>query len=638
VVVLVLLGIASGNASAIDYNWNNAAGGNWNVNTNWSPVGPPGASDNATLGTLSGAYTVQLTDPRSINNLTISSANATLAQSGNLSVASTGAFNMTAGTFGLSAGALDVVGSLDFSPGTTFNWTGGSIGSSSNGPMTLEGITAVTSSTGKTITGSTLQNTGTFRWSAGTISAGTANAGFTNASGGVIDFRNDGTPFAANTATLVNRGTIVKSAGEISSTTIGWAVDFRGGGTVDAQIGVLNFANGGFLRGGTTTFTNTGNQGGGTVNLTGGTFTVPNNAVFNAASANGVTLNWAGGTLQGDSASGTIAGVINVTGTVVVAGTTLTTAGMLNWQSGGLVQAAANGVVLTNTGTINFQADGTAFYLGSATLVNQGTLVKSAGPGTTGTAIGWAVISSGNINGNVGILNFASGLTNTGTVMVANGASITGSITSNSGGVVRSAPASLATDVATCGGPLTFNTGSTLAPGGVGATGALTVSGNLTLNSGSTLNINLNGTTAGTGFDRIRVGTGSTTALGGATLTGSTGPNFNPTSSDQLFILVNDNTNAISGTFNGLAQDGAGTLGGWNFKISYTGDFVGNKLSGGNDIVLYAFTPVPEPTGILGLTTLVGLAAARLRRHRRTRYEAAAPVTDPLPLQEFTRR
>jgi hypothetical protein len=33
-------------------------------------------------------------------------------------------------------------------------------------------------------------------------------------------------------------------------------------------------------------------------------------------------------------------------------------------------------------------------------------------------------------------------------------------------------------------------------------------------------------------------------------------------------------------------------------------------------VVLFNFTPVPEPAGILGIATLVGLVAARHRRRR----------------------
>ena len=57
------------------------------------------------------------------------------------------------------------------------------------------------------------------------------------------------------------------------------------------------------------------------------------------------------------------------------------------------------------------------------------------------------------------------------------------------------------------------------------------------------------------------------------------------------------------------------------FQVSYTGDITGSgiSISGGNDIVLYNFTPVPEPASVLAVCAaaagLFGLARrARLRR------------------------
>lgn len=76
-------------------------------------------------------------------------------------------------------------------------------------------------------------------------------------------------------------------------------------------------------------------------------------------------------------------------------------------------------------------------YSSTATLVNQGTIRKSAGT-LNPTIVGWPVTNSGALLNNVvNTLNFSGGVTNTGTVTMVNGATIGGTITSNSSGLVQ---------------------------------------------------------------------------------------------------------------------------------------------------------------------------------------------------------
>ena len=108
-------------------------------------------------------------------------------------------------------------------------------------------------------------------------------------------------------------------------------------------------------------------------------------------------------------------------------------------------------------------------------------------------------------------------------------------------------------------------------------------------------------------------------SLNGATLNVILG--YHPNAADRYFLIVNDGTDAIGSTFAGLpngqsrlfAFDGMAHTG-W---IYYTGDFASNSLVGGNDIVL-SFTPVPEPTGILGIA-LATIATGTILRRRRPR-------------------
>ena len=78
-----------------------------------------------------------------------------------------------------------------------------------------------------------------------------------------------------------------------------------------------------------------------------------------------------------------------------------------------------------------------------------------------------------------------------------------------------------------------------------------------------------------------------------------------------LFILLNDGSDAIGGSFSGLAQnDIVANYGGFDWRISYSADSVGNSFTGGNDIALMA---VPEP----GAALLGGLGMLALLRRRR---------------------
>jgi autotransporter-associated beta strand protein len=133
---------------------------------------------------------------------------------------------------------------------------------------------------------------------------------------------------------------------------------------------------------------------------------------------------------------------------------------------------------------------------------------------------------------------------------------------------------------------------STAALGGGGTVGALTANGtispgaspgrlscgNVTFGASSSLAIELNGNTVGSGYDQLNVG-------GSVNLTGAALPpltvGFLPAEGDQFIIVNNDGSDAITNTFDGLAEgavvsDGTGKF---NFRVSYLG-------GSGNDVVL----------------------------------------------------
>ena len=114
----------------------------------------------------------------------------------------------------------------------------------------------------------------------------------------------------------------------------------------------------------------------------------------------------------------------------------------------------------------------------------------------------------------------------------------------------------------------------TLSPGN--SPGLLTM-GDLTFDStGSTYVVELDGTTPGTQYDQADV-TG-VVILDGATL--SVSLRYAPAIADTFTIINNDGIDPISGTFNGLPEGSAITLGATTLTISYAGG------TGNNDVVL----------------------------------------------------
>ena len=115
---------------------------------------------------------------------------------------------------------------------------------------------------------------------------------------------------------------------------------------------------------------------------------------------------------------------------------------------------------------------------------------------------------------------------------------------------------------------------ATVAPGN--SPGIITVNGNYSQTSTGDLNIEIGGTTVGTQYDQLIVN-GTVTLNGDLNL--SLINSFVPTNGNTFTIIDNDGTDAVSGTFSGLAQGATVVLGNTTFQISYAGGT-------GNDVVL----------------------------------------------------
>ena len=122
-------------------------------------------------------------------------------------------------------------------------------------------------------------------------------------------------------------------------------------------------------------------------------------------------------------------------------------------------------------------------------------------------------------------------------------------------------------------GNITVVAGGTVSPGS--SAGRLTSIG-VTFSSGSTFRVELNGTTAGSGYDQLTVQSG-TVQLGGATLNATLG--FQSASNNTFTIINKTSAGAVGGTFNGLPENATLNISGIPFRITYAGGT-------GNDVVL----------------------------------------------------
>jgi autotransporter-associated beta strand protein len=165
-------------------------------------------------------------------------------------------------------------------------------------------------------------------------------------------------------------------------------------------------------------------------------------------------------------------------------------------------------------------------------------------------------------------------------------------------------------------GAVKVESGGTLAPGNaLGNTSKLQTGDMLLSSAGAKLAIEIGGTTIGgngvTGYDQLEAF--GEIVLNGGTLVGDLLGGFIPTPGTLFYIVVNDGTDPVQGTF---AEGSQVTIDGEPFNISYVGNFTGNPVTstftGGNDIVL-EYVPEPGSAALLACGA-VGLGLSRRRR------------------------
>ena len=254
--------------------------------------------------------------------------------------------------------------------------------------------------------------------------------------------------------------------------------------------GANRLTNNNNIAAGTAFATVTFNGAGGGYNLGGNSFGI-NEELVAANTAGDNTINndlFLGSSLAFTS---TTAGTnLILAGNLDLDGRTLTIAGAGNTEISGVISGTASNMTKTGAGTLQLSADNT--YDGS-TILNEGNLLLDGSD-----------ISESTVTVDGGTLS---------------GSGATGALT---------------------------GTGGTISPGT--SIGTMGVNGNLSLCPGSMLDIEINGKTAGTGYDQLIV-TGSA-ALYNPVLNLTYG--FTPEAGDSFIIINNDGADLVTGTFNGL--------------------------------------------------------------------------------------
>jgi large repetitive protein len=455
------------------------------------------------------------------------------------------ATNMSAPNFRLFSGALS--GGSDLTTTSTFLWDGGQMSGAGTtnvssgtatlqtGPLTLNrnftlsgnttfslGANSLTVSGGVTITNgatfdiqsgnllctctptpSSFANSGTLQKSA---TATTPNVGVPISGSGALDVVFGGLNLQANanfnTAALSANGSVNLNGPTI---TIG---SVSGAGTVAMVSGATNVS-------GAVTLTGTGGiaTSGGTLTLdgttsvpqmnqSGGTVTGSGNVSISANSS------WSGGTLAGTGSytipGGVTLAVSNASNPSTLSRTITNNGGTITYTPAVNVLTLSNGTI-DNSGTLDLQSDVGIAAVGTAAINNiaGGTLVRSAG--TTTEVIDPPVSNAGTILLQAANTKFSGGLTQT-------------------AGSTTLGPGNLAGTIAINGGILN---GSGTITGS-----AMTITGDYTQTSTGVMNVELNGTTAGTQYDQVDV-SGNVTLDG--TLNATLG--YSPAAGDFYDVL-----------------------------------------------------------------------------------------------------
>ncbi len=255
--------------------------------------------------------------------------------------------------------------------------------------------------------------------------------------------------------------------------------------------------------------------------------------------------------------------------------------GSLNAGSGGTVSLTTSGagaITTSNNVGTDITAATVTLAAGSGGIASTTNYLRLAATTVSASTSGNGpinLVEGDSVTVGTGDFNAGTGTTTMGggTFLTGSGRDIPGHVTVASGGTLGGTGTT---------GAITVQSGGHVAPG---TSPGILNSGNVSFSSGSNFDVELNGTTVGTQYDQLNV-TGSV-SLGNAKLNTSLG--FVPVNGDKFTIINNDGKDAVTGTFNGLAEGGSFTVSSTRFVISYVG-------GSGNDVVLTVNNDSTPPT------------------------------------------
>jgi autotransporter-associated beta strand protein len=543
-------------------------------------------STNIQVTTTAGDLTVggAIGDGGNGYQITQSGVNGTLTLGGNNTFS--GGMTFTSGG---TAGTLDINSAAAVGTGTFVINTGAVLDNTSSGPITLSNNNSIHFNGDFTFAGTHNLNLGTGAVSMNAAHIATINAG-TFTFGGVISGSHVITKAGAGALDLAGANTfsggVTLSAGTLdinNAAAIGTGTFTINGGTIDNTSGAaITLSNNNVMTWGANFVfggTNALNLGTGAVTLS-GTETV---------TANASTLTVGG--VIGDGGSGfgitkASAGALILNAANTFTGATTISAGSVRL---GNVDAAQDSTVSVGVANgLTFSSGIGSFTIGGLSgssndaLADTGAAAVTLTIGNNGSSNTYSGVLSGSgalkLSGGTETLSGAStysgGTTISGGTLLADNSSGsgtgTGAVTVSSGGTLGG--------TGTASGAVTVNSGGNLSPGSGGT--SIFNTGNLVLAAGSNLNIALNGNTAGSGYDQVNV-TGTVNVTGSNLVLSGT---RSARDGSVLEIIANDASDAVTGTFQGLAQGGTTVFNGVTYGANYSGGT-------GNDVALTAEQP-----------------------------------------------
>ncbi|GAC1030749.1 hypothetical protein thsps21_15760 [Pseudomonas sp. No.21] len=557
------------------------------------------ASNNANASIQLGNYTLTAGGDNTSTSVSGAvSGTGSLVKQGSGTLTLSGS-NSYGGTTTVSGGTLSIAGdgnlgsgAVNLASGTVLDVTGAT---TIDNAIVLAGNSSIGNSNAVTLSGAISGAYDLTKTGSGTLSLSGSNGyGATYVSAGTLSIDNDGN--LGSGAVNLAAGTTLALTG---ASTIDNAIVLGGNASVStsAAATLSGVISGAFTltKAGASTLTLSGSNTYGATTVSAGTLSVASDSNLGSG-----TLTLGAGTTLAVTSATTIDNAIALSGSATVnTGANTTLSGVISGSS--LTKTGASTLTLTgnntysgstsvNTGTLSIASDAN-LGAGALNLAN-GTTLQITGT----TTLDNALALTGLVTVNAGAAATLSGtISGTGSLIKAGASNLTlsgsntnsGTTTVSAGTLVVDGSTASATTVAsgatlagsgTLGGDVVVQSGGTLSPGGAGVA-ILTVNGNLTLASGSTLSLDINGTTAGTGYDRVVVN--GTVDVSGAALAVTHG--YAAGSGDSYTVIVNDAADAVAGTFSGVSEGGTFNAAGNGTQL--TTSYIGGS---GNDLSLTA--------------------------------------------------